>query len=93
MLPEIEDHIWVSQVGGWVSLLGMEEIWEFDWVVDEENWSIVSDHIVIAFFGVEFDGKTSWVSDGIWGSPRVSEVLLRSLMGCDPASSSSLKLS
>ena len=46
----------------------MEEIWEFNWVVDEEHWGIVSNHIVVALFGVEFNGKSSWVSHGIWGT-------------------------
>jgi hypothetical protein len=65
VLPEIEDHIGVVKVSGWVSLLGMEEIWEFNWIIDEENWSVVSNHIVVTFFGIEFDGESSWVSDGI----------------------------
>jgi len=46
----------------------MEEIWEFNWVVDEEHWGIVSNHIVVSLFGVEFNGKSSWVSHGIWGT-------------------------
>jgi hypothetical protein len=62
VLPEIEDHIWVSQVCGWVSLLGVEEIWELDWVVDEENRGVVSNHIVVTLLSVMLDGKTTWVT-------------------------------
>ena len=40
----------------------MDEVWELDWILDEEDWSIVSNHVVIAFFGVEFDGESSWIS-------------------------------
>merc|ERR1719443_1687586 len=65
VLPEIEDHIRVSQVGGWVSLLTMKKIWELDWVIDEEDWSVVSNHIVVALLSVEFDCKSTWVSHGI----------------------------
>jgi hypothetical protein len=68
MLPEIEDHIGVVEVSGWVSLLGMEEIWELNWIIDEENRGVISNHVVVTFFGVEFDGKSSWISDGISSS-------------------------
>ena len=68
VLPEVKDHVRVSQVGGWISLLAVDEIWEFHWVIDEEDWSIVSNHIVVALFGVEFDGESSWVSDGVRSS-------------------------
>ena len=72
MLPEVENHVWVSQVGGWVSLLGVDEIWEFHWVVDEEDWGVVSNHIVVTLLGVELNGKTSWVSNSIWGTSLTS---------------------
>jgi hypothetical protein len=65
VLPEIEDHVGIVEVSGWVSLLGMEEIWELNWIIDEENWSVVSNHIIVTFFGVEFHGESSWISDGI----------------------------
>ena len=65
MLPEIENHVGVGQVSLRVSLLTMEEVWELHWVVDEKDWSIVSNHVVVAFFGVEFDGEPSWVSNGV----------------------------
>lgn len=68
VLPEIEDHVGVVEVSGWVSLLRMEEIWEFNWIIDEENWSVVSNHIVVTFFSVEFNGESSWISDGISSS-------------------------
>ena len=73
VLPEIEDHVWISQVSGWVSLLGVKEVWELNWVIDEEDWSIVSNHIIISLLGVELDGKASWVSDGISGSSLASD--------------------
>jgi hypothetical protein len=43
----------------------VEEVGELNGILDEKNWSIVADHIVVTFFSVEFDGKTSWVSDAI----------------------------
>lgn len=65
VLPEIEDHVWISQVSCWVSLLRMKEIWELNWVVNEKDWSIVSNHVIISLLGVEFDSEASWVSNGI----------------------------
>ena len=73
VLPEIENHVWIGQVGCWVSLLGVEEVWELDWVINEEHWSVVSNHVVISFLGIELDGKSSWVSDGISSSSLTSD--------------------
>lgn len=73
VLPEIKNHIWISQVSGWVSLLGVKEVWELNWVIDEEDWSIVSNHIIISLLGVKLDGKASWVSDGICSSSLTSD--------------------
>ena len=45
-----------------VSFLGMNEIWELDWIPDEEYRCVVSDHIVISFLGIELDSPSSWIS-------------------------------
>jgi len=68
VLPEVEDHIWVSQVGGWVPLLGMEEVWELYWVIDEENRGVISNHIIVTLLGVEFDGEAPWISNSVWST-------------------------
>ena len=60
--PEVPCHLWGLDTGLWVSLLGVDEVWEFDWILDEEDWGIVSDHVVISFLGVEFDCESSWIS-------------------------------
>lgn len=70
--PEIEDGVWISQVGLWISLLAMKEIWELDWIIDEEDWSIISDHIVVAFLSVELDGETTWISHSVWSTSLTS---------------------
>ena len=63
--PEVPSHVGVLNSGLWVSLLAMDEVWELHWVLDEEDWSIVSDHVVVSFFSVEFDGEATWVSVAI----------------------------
>lgn len=60
--PEVPCHLWGLDTGLWVSLLGVDEVWEFDWILNEEDWGIVSDHVVISFFGVEFERESSWIS-------------------------------
>ena len=45
-----------------MSLLGMDKVWELDWILDEENWSIVSHHVVVSFLSVELDSETSGIS-------------------------------
>lgn len=43
----------------------MNEIGELDWVLDEENGSVVSDHVVIAFLSVELHSEAAGVSLGV----------------------------
>ena len=43
----------------------MYHIWEFDGVSDEEDRQIVAYQIVVSVFGVELDGKTSWIASRI----------------------------
>ncbi len=66
--PEVPCHVGALHVGLGVSLLAVDEVGELDGVLDEEDWSIVPDHVVISFLRVEFNGKSSGVSVGIWGT-------------------------
>jgi hypothetical protein len=70
--PEIEHSVGISQVGLRVSLLGVKEVRELHWVLNEENWSIVANHIVVAFFSVKLDGKSSGVSSAVSGASFTS---------------------
>jgi hypothetical protein len=73
VLPEIKDHIWIGQVGSWVPLLGVDEIWELNGIIDEEDWSVISYHVVVAFLGVELDGESSWVPHSIRSASLTSD--------------------
>ena len=66
--PEVPGHLCRLNSSLRVSLLAMDEIWEFDRIVDEENRSVVSDQVVIPFFSVELDRKASGVSLAIVGT-------------------------
>lgn len=43
VLPEIKDHVSISQVSLWVWFLRMDKIWEFHWVIDEKHWCVITD--------------------------------------------------
>lgn len=60
--PEIPGHLLLLNASLWVSLLAMKEVRELDWISDEENGSIVSNHIVVAFLSVEFERKATGIS-------------------------------
>ena len=71
--PEVPGHLSGLNTSLWVSLLAVDEIWELDWILDEENWSVVSDDIVVAFFCVELDSEASWISLTIIGTTFSSD--------------------
>ena len=73
VLPEVEDHVWIGEVGGWVPLLTMKDVWELDWVIDEEDWSIVAYHIVVALLCVELNGEATWISHSISSTSLTSD--------------------
>ena len=71
--PEVPGHLSALNTSLRVSLLRVNEIRELDWVLDEENWSVVSDDIVVSLFGVELDSETSWIPIAIVGSALASD--------------------
>jgi len=52
-------------MGGWVTLLGVDEVWELGWVSQEEDWGVVGNHVPVALIGSELDGETTWVTSAI----------------------------
>lgn len=52
----------------WVSLLGVNEAWEENWVANEEDWRVVTDDVPNAIVRVEFDCETAWVTSGVRGT-------------------------
>ena len=51
----------------------MNEVWELDWISDEKDWSVVSNHVVVAFFSVELYRESTRVSIAIIGSTFSSD--------------------
>lgn len=62
---EVPEHVGALEVSLGVSLLGVDEIGEFDGVSNEEDGGVVTNHIPIAFFSVELNGETTRVTFGI----------------------------
>src|ERR1035437_4066535 len=41
---------------------GMDEVGEFDGILDEENRDVVADQVPVAFLGVKLDGKSAYIT-------------------------------
>src|ERR1035437_847548 len=46
-------------------LYSMDEVGEFDGVLDEKNRDVVADQVPVAFLGVKLDGKSAYVTRGV----------------------------
>lgn len=46
-----------------ISLLRMYETREKEWILDEENWRIITDEIPNTIVGVEFHSKSTRISE------------------------------
>src|SRR5690606_692261 len=53
--PEIPYHGCALTVSVWIALLGVNEVAEFLWILNEENRSVISNEVPVAVFGVELD--------------------------------------
>lgn len=62
---EIPEHVRALEIALRVSLLGVDEIREFNRVSNEEHGGVVTNHIPIAFFSVKLDSETTRISFGI----------------------------
>lgn len=60
--PEIPSSVRILDTSSGVSLLAMNEVRELDWVANEEHWSVVAHHIIVALFSVELNGKTTGIA-------------------------------
>jgi len=65
VIPEHGAVIGVCKVGGGVSLLGMDKVWELGRVSEEEDWCIVGDIVPVPFLSPELDGKASRIAGTI----------------------------
>ena len=68
VIPEHGGIIGTAQVGGWVSLLGVDEVRELGWIAQEEDGSVVGHHVPIAFFCAELDAEASRITSQIVGT-------------------------
>lgn len=60
--PEVPCCVGILNTCSGISLLAVNEVRELDWVTDEEDWGVVSYHIIVAFFSVEFNGETTRIT-------------------------------
>src|SRR5450756_2061142 len=45
---------------------GMDEVGEFNGILDEENRDVVADQVPVAFLGVKLDGKSTYITRRIY---------------------------
>lgn len=65
IVPECSRVVSVCEVGGWVALLGVDEVRELRRVAEEEDGCVVSDKIPVSFVGLELHGEASRVSGAV----------------------------
>lgn len=53
-------------VGFW--LRSVNHIWELYGILNKEDWNVVSNEIPVTFLGVELDGESTNISNGIGGT-------------------------
>ena len=63
--PEVPIRLWRTEVGLRITLHGMVQVGELEWVSDKEDRRIVSYQVPVAFLGIEFHGKSTDVPFGI----------------------------
>ena len=68
MAPEVPGHVCLLGFSLWASLLGVDEVGELHGILNEEHGGVVSDDVVVAFFGVDLESEASWVSIAVVGT-------------------------
>jgi hypothetical protein len=71
--PEIELHVGIVGSLNRARLLRVDEVGELNGVFNEEDGGVVSDHVVVAFLGVELNSESTGVSDGIRSTSLTSD--------------------
>jgi hypothetical protein len=66
--PEIKGSVWVLDASLWVALLRVDKVRELDGILDEEDWSVVANHVVVAFLRVELYGESTRVTVAVIGT-------------------------
>ena len=55
-------------MGGWVTLLGMDEVWELGRVSQEEDGGVVCHDIPVALFSPQLDSESTRITGAIMGT-------------------------
>lgn len=66
--PEVERHVGVLHARLRISLLAVDKVGELHGVLDEKDGRVVANHVIVALFGVEFDGETARVTIAVIGA-------------------------
>lgn len=61
----VPKHVGILEMGLRITLLGMDKMWEFGGVADEEYWSVVEHPIEVTFSGADLDGESTGIAGGV----------------------------
>ena len=74
-------------MSGRVSLLGMDKARKQNWISNEKNRGVVSNHIPVSFLGVELDGESNIDESAIrWGEEGQKSIVFFTLPSWVPHS-------
>ena len=65
VVPEHGRVIRMCEMGRWIALLGMDEVWELRRIAQEEDGCVVCYQIPVSFIGSELDRETSRVASTV----------------------------
>ena len=72
----------IAEIRGRVPFYGMDEVGEFDGVLDEENRDVVADQVPVALFSVKLDGKPAYITRGVYRTRAACNGRYASKHGC-----------
>lgn len=56
-----------------LGLDGVDQVWELDGGLDEEDWDVVPDDVKVALVGIEANGEAMDITDSVGTTPRASD--------------------
>lgn len=62
---KVPEHIGILQMRFRIAFLCVDKAWEQHWVPDEEYWRVIAGHVPNTFFGVEFQCKSTWITESV----------------------------
>jgi len=66
--PKVESHVGILNASDRVTLLGVNEVWELYRILNEEDGSVVANHVVVALLSKVLYCESTWVTIAVIGT-------------------------